>query len=93
MLTQTSVKKIDIFAGLTRDQITEICGWLKPMHFPANSEIFREGQLPNGLYILSKGTVGVMKASTRGKFRLANIEAPSYFGEMGLLDDQPRPAP
>lgn len=92
MLTQTSAKQIDIFAGLTRDQITEICGWLKPLHYPANSEIFREGQLPDGLYILSRGTVGVMKASTRGKFRLANIEAPSYFGEMGLLEGAERSA-
>lgn len=92
MLTQTSAKKIDIFAGLTRDQITEISGWLKPLHYPANSEIFREGQLPNGLYILTRGTVGVMKGSTRGKFRLANIDAPNYFGEMGLLEGSERSA-
>jgi CRP/FNR family transcriptional regulator, cyclic AMP receptor protein len=91
-MMERTVKKIDIFAGLTRDQITEICGWLAPMHYPANAEIFREGQLPNGLFILSRGTVGVLKSSVRGKFRLATIEAPSYFGELGLLDAEERSA-
>jgi len=86
------VPKIDVFAGLKREQVTELCGWLKPFQYAAGSEIFREGQLPNGLYILTSGTVGVMKTSLRGKFRLASIEAPDFFGEMGLLEGAERSA-
>lgn len=92
MLLERAVPKIDIFSGLTRDQITELCGWIKPLTYPAGSEIFREGQVPNGLYILTTGVVGVTKVSLRGKFGLASIEAPSYFGEMGLLDGTERSA-
>jgi len=91
-MIEKTLPKIDIFAGLAREQITELCGWLKPYQYAAGSEIFRENQLPNGLYILTNGTVGVMKSSAHGKFKLASIEAPDFFGEMGLLEGAERSA-
>lgn len=90
MQLQRAASGIDLFTNLSREEITELCGWIKPLLFPANYEIFKEGQVPEGLYILTSGTVAVNKISPRGKFRLAMIDAPNYFGEMGLLDGTER---
>ncbi len=91
-MLERTLPQIDIFQGLRPEQITELCGWLKPFDYAAGQQIFAEGQLPNGLYILSNGTVGVVKSSLRGKFKLASVEAPSFFGEMGLLENAERSA-
>jgi len=91
-MLERTLPKIDVFQGLRPEQITELCGWLRPFEYAAGQQIFSEGQLPNGLYILSNGTVGVMKSSMRGKFRLASLDAPSFFGEMGLLENAERSA-
>ncbi len=88
----TPIPKIDIFQGLDKGNISELRTWLQPRQFPEGLEIFREGQLPIGLFILTRGTVGVLKSSTEGRVRLANLEAPCFFGEMALLEGAERSA-
>lgn len=90
MLFENAAPRIDLFATLTRPEIVEVCGWIKPLRYAANTEIFHEGQHSNGLYILTDGIVSVKKLSPRGRFVLADVEAPNYFGEMGLLDGTDR---
>jgi len=90
MLFENAAPRIDLFATLTRPEIVEVCGWIQPLRYAANTEIFHEGQHSNGLYILTDGIVSVKKLSPRGRFVLADVEAPNYFGEMGLLDGTDR---
>ncbi len=88
----TPIPKINIFQNLTKNNIAELRTWLQPRQFPAGLEIFREAQLPIGLYILTRGEVGVLKSSPEGRVRLANLEAPCFFGEMALLEGAERSA-
>ena len=87
-----TLPKIDIFHGLTQANMSELHGWLQPRVYSAGVEIFHEGHLPTALYILTKGTAGVLSNSTEGRVRLANIEAPCFFGEMALLEGGDRSA-
>lgn len=79
------LEKFEIFKGLTPAQVDELYVWLQRRDFPAGVHIFEEGQATNGLYLLTGGTVSVVKKSTYGKVKLTEIKAPSFFGEMGLL--------
>lgn len=84
--------KIDVFKGLSRDQLIELNTWLLRREFPAGVMVFREGQLPNGLYVLAQGTVAAVKSTGYRKLILATLEAPDFFGEMGLLNGAERSA-
>jgi CRP/FNR family cyclic AMP-dependent transcriptional regulator len=91
-MIENTVAKIDIFKDLNKWQIDELMSWMQRKEYGAGEEIFSEGQLPDGLYLLCQGRVAVSKSSSAGKMRLADIEAPSFFGEMGLLNSAERSA-
>ena len=59
----------------------------------ANSEyIFREGESAAYAYIIKSGTVEITKHSADGEQVLAELAAPTIFGEMALIDGNPRSA-
>lgn len=89
---QEAVKQVEIFKGLTAEQLKELYSWLQRRDFPENSLILKEGQTPNGLYLLTEGSVAVLKGSDYGRMKLTEIQAPSFFGEMGLLSGKARSA-
>jgi signal transduction histidine kinase len=59
--------------------------------FAAGAEIFREGERGDGVYVLKEGQVEI---STMQKARrvLSRIEPGEVFGEMAVIEDQPRSA-
>ena len=59
----------------------------------ANSEyIFREGESAAYAYIIKSGTIEITKHSADGEQVLAELAAPTIFGEMALIDGNPRSA-
>ena len=55
----------------------------------AGAAIFREGEPGNEMYIIESGTVDIVRQA-RGAEPLATLEAGDCFGEMALLEEQPR---
>jgi len=86
------VEKIEIFQDLEQDQLNELYTWLERRDYLAGAEIIREGRLACGLYVLTGGTVSVVKTSSIRNVKLTEINAPSFFGEIGLLNNQARTA-
>jgi CRP-like cAMP-binding protein len=65
------------------------------MTYLAGDIISREGEVSDSMYILARGGVGIFRGGTPGepqRTRLAELPAPNYFGEMGLLTGQARTA-
>ncbi|KAF0115249.1 MAG: cAMP-binding protein [Rhodospirillaceae bacterium] len=61
--------------------------------FYAGQTIFRQGEKGDRAYLVQEGAVEILKTGTDGKDKLlAVIGAGSLFGEMALIDDQPRMA-
>jgi CRP-like cAMP-binding protein len=86
------VEKIELFKDLDQAQLNELYTWLERRDYTAGAEIIREGRLACGMYILTGGTVSVVKTSSVRKVKLTEINAPSFFGEMGLLNNEARTA-
>ncbi len=88
-MLQKAVVNIDIFKGLSRERVDELLAWFQKKSFKARQIIYTEGDQPEGLYILTKGAVLISKASSRGLFRLGEVRAPTFFGEVGFLVGAP----
>ncbi len=87
--------QIDLFAALTDGERRALASELADCPYVADDVIARQGEAADSLYILAHGRVEVYDDSAGGtgtRDHLATLEAPSYFGEMGLLTGQPRRA-
>ncbi len=58
----------------------------------AGESIFREGEPGERAYVVQEGMIDIVKKSADGEVILGNIEKGGIFGEMALIDDQPRMA-
>lgn len=61
--------------------------------YPANSILINEGDQTDSLYVILEGEVKAYASDESGKEVILNILGPGeYFGELSLVDDQPRSA-
>ncbi|TMH00941.1 MAG: cyclic nucleotide-binding domain-containing protein [Betaproteobacteria bacterium] len=90
------LKSLELFAPLTDPERTALAAELQPLPFVAGDVPTRQGETADSLYILARGQVGIFRNATEGdataRQRLATLNGPNYFGEMGLLTGQPRTA-
>lgn len=87
------IKKVSIFASLSDSELQALwkCAVLRT--FPKNAVIINEGDLTDSLYVLLEGRVRVFLQDQDGKEVTLNFHGPGEcFGEIALLDDQPRSA-
>jgi CRP-like cAMP-binding protein len=91
----TTLAQIELFAALTADERRALATELADCPYVADDVIARQGEAADSLFILAHGRVEVYDDSAGGtgaRDHLATLEAPSYFGEMGLLTGQARRA-
>jgi small-conductance mechanosensitive channel/CRP-like cAMP-binding protein len=88
------VGTISFLETLTTDERAFVADHLKPAPFAAGETVTRQGAVAHWLYILTKGKVEVRLHGTDGsETKVVNtIDAPSFFGEMGMLTGAPRRA-
>ena len=61
-------------------------------NFAKNEMIFREGEVGSEGYLIKSGSVEIIKFDGVEYQSLATLESPALFGEMALIDRQPRSA-
>ena len=59
------------------------------LDLPAGHTVFAEGDAGQTMYIIESGVVDIVLAA-RGKEPIAQLGPGEFFGEMSMLDDQPR---
>jgi small-conductance mechanosensitive channel/CRP-like cAMP-binding protein len=91
---RAALEHAELFAALTAQEKDALAVELATAPFVTDDVVFREGEPADSLYLLAQGRVHVVRDSpdgaTRNKF--ATLDAPAYFGEMGLLLGAPRGA-
>ena len=82
-----------LFEGIEREVLQEITLDLEVAEFQDDEVIFREGDRSNLLYLVGEGSVRISKLGRGGQQEtLGYIESGNFFGEMALLDGEPRSA-
>jgi CRP/FNR family cyclic AMP-dependent transcriptional regulator len=87
--------KVDLFqeSGLSAAELRLLATTLHAQHFAPDAYIFHEQETGDSLYIVFDGEVRISRQmSGRGEEPLAIIRRGEVFGEMALVDDQPRSA-
>jgi CRP/FNR family cyclic AMP-dependent transcriptional regulator len=81
--------EIPLFAHVPARNIRRIAGVGTVVRFEAGSEIVRAGQASDSFYVVLDGKGSVIRPR---KLPPAPIRTGAYFGEMALIDGQPRSA-
>ena len=65
---------------------------IETVNFPAGAIVFKEGDSPDGVYFILTGGVEISKNEGGVKVSLAKLGPDAVFGEMALIDSNPRSA-
>ena len=84
------LEKVPLFAGLSRRQLGKLLVKLFEREYGAGEAIFSEGEPGKALFIVLKGNVSISHAADGVEKPLAMLGPGAYFGELALIDDQPR---
>ena len=80
--------QVPLFAELSRSELSRIAAVAKRVQFRDGATIVEEGSLGGRFFVLQSGAA---KVQTGGRTRVT-LGPGSYFGELSVLDGQPRSA-
>jgi len=82
------IVSIDLFSGMTQDELVDVCGSLKELDFGPGEMLFEENDQRKSVYIIYSGKVELFKTTAIGQEkRLAAFSAGDFLGE-GAWDQQ-----
>jgi hypothetical protein len=88
-----ALSQVPMFAGLGAETIDNLQAFTFRRSFKIGDLIVEEGRTGNGLYVVLKGRVEVVKGLPQGRPQVvATLGAGEPFGEMALLGEWPRTA-
>ena len=88
-----ALRSVSLFQSLTDEETESLAAALSFAPFAPGEAIVVQGKAVHHLYVLTRGTVDVRVEVPGAPPRVvAKIEAPNFFGEMGMLTGEPRRA-
>ena len=92
-INESQLQNIPLFSGLLSGELDEIAAITSKRSFPKNNVIINEGDETDSLYLIISGKVKVVLSDEDGKeITISILEPNDYFGELALIDDEPRSA-
>jgi len=87
------LQKVDMFEHLTVSELQKIAQITETDHYNDEEYLFRQGDPGNYAYIVVSGAVEIFFEPSRGRVQpLTTVGEGACFGEMALLDGEPRSA-
>jgi CRP/FNR family cyclic AMP-dependent transcriptional regulator len=84
---------VPLLGRLSVRQRSRLAGLATNRSYPAGSMIVRQGDTSMAFYIILSGSVRIERQiEGRASMVVSEIGPTGFFGEMGLIDDQPRAA-
>ncbi|MBM7114454.1 Crp/Fnr family transcriptional regulator [Archangium primigenium] len=82
---------VPMFSSLGPEDLEQLSAVLQPWRYSKGEVIFHQGDVATALYIVRKGEVSIRLSTSEGKERLLTLlKRGDSFGEMALLDGEPR---
>lgn len=89
----SGVRNVPYFSEVPEEALIKLAGTALKKTYPKNTVVINEGDEGGALFIVLSGKVEVFLSNESGKsVTLAVQESGSFFGELALLDGQPRSA-
>jgi len=87
------LRKVPLFSDLSEADLTGFAAVTREREYPKNSVILFEDDPGDSLYIVSSGQVKVVLIGEDGREVILSVLGDGdFFGEMALIDDEPRSA-
>lgn len=87
VITWSMLARVPAFGGLDAAEIAEIAEYLRARSVPAQAVIMRRGDPADALFFIAEGEVEI-----RGHYSHRRLTAGEFFGEMSIINGQPRSA-
>lgn len=88
-----ALRSVPLFRALDEMAATELCALLSTRDVVAGTAVFHRGEPGDSMYLVEKGCVGISVKDADGHdTTLAEMGPGDFFGEMSLLDGNPRSA-
>ncbi len=89
-----AIQRVSLLHGLTREELEFVADHLTSAPFTSGETVTKQGAVAHWLYVLCAGKVEVRRRAEGSTIArtVATIDAPGFFGEMGLLAGEPRRA-
>jgi CRP-like cAMP-binding protein len=93
-LTATeALASVPLFGALTQDELTRLAARVRQRSYPRGQIIFVEGDPGAALCVIVAGRVRIYLDDRAGREAVLNVYGPGeHFGELALLDGEPRSA-
>lgn len=93
-LTPSRLRTIGLFGGIAQSTLESLCEALSLTEVQPGERVVQEGEAARSLYVVLDGELEVQKraAPAGPDVRVALLGPDDWFGEMSLLDVQPRSA-
>jgi CRP-like cAMP-binding protein len=82
------LRNVALFSGMPPSELSHLAGIAEEYVYGSGESIIIEGEHGDSLFLIVEGTVRVH----RGDADLAELGPEDYFGEMSILDGEPRSA-
>ncbi len=87
------LQRVPLFGGLDKEQLEALQSLFEEESCAENEKILREGEFGDSMFIIVNGIVDVTKFNEEGEeIPITQLKSGSYFGEVALIDNQPRSA-
>src|SRR5512137_2227030 len=94
MVKVKDIESLQLFKGLTEDELKAVAEIVTPDIYPAGRQIFEENEVTCPcIYIIQKGKVDVQKRNKDGDLLTLTVQREgSFFGELSFIDNKPHSA-
>ena len=93
MAVAETLRGVPLFQELADEELERVAGATRARTYPRNSVILFEDDPGDALYVVAGGQVKVVLVGEDGREVILSVMGPGdFFGEMSLIDDEPRSA-
>ena len=82
------LKSLNLFKDTPENVLADLAPLMKEIQYEQGTEIFKEGEIGDSMYIIQQGNIKIHKGPTT----LAILKEKEVFGELSLLDADTRSA-